>query len=389
MKCGAVATCDVSRLLSVWESRARKQRHREKKEQQRKERSALPKIEQRWQYRLYCRTLDTHQRHLLNDDPPTPARDTRTGVLADSDAGHESALSFRLSGEQWKDLPKDLEWKTFLLEWHVSGTKIQKLPDYLASFSLLRVLELSKNKLALLPPDIGKLDHLRWLNISYNQLSCVPAQLGMCRSLERLELAGNRNLSELPFELSSLKHLAHLDIAENEFASIPVCALRMSSLQFLDLSNNRLIDLPEDMDRSQARVWVARAFVSICVCVCTCTFVCFTLCVCVRLKELVTLFVHKNRLSYLPHCLTNISTLKMIVVSGDQLVCVPTRLCSNPGIKFIRLYDSPASGKTTEDGGEEPKDGREKEFMDAYINTLKDREDTPYSTTKVTISCVL
>ncbi|XP_061134135.1 leucine-rich repeat-containing protein 2-like isoform X2 [Syngnathus typhle] len=370
MKCGAVATCDVSRLLSVWESRARKHRQREKKEQQRKERSALPKIEQRWQYRLYCRTLDTHQRHLLNDDPPTPARDTRTDVLADSDAGHESALSFRLSGEQWKDLPKDLEWKTFLLEWHVSGTKIQKLPDYLASFSLLRVLELSKNKLALLPPDIGKLGHLRRLNISYNRLSCVPAQLGMCRSLERLELAGNRNLSELPFELSSLKHLAHLDIAENEFASIPVCALRMSSLQFLDLSNNRLIDLPEDMDRSQARVWVA--------CACLFQFVC----VCVRLKELVTLFVHKNRLTYLPHCLTNISTLKMIVVSADQLVCVPTKLCSNPGI-------NPASGKTTEDGGEEPKDGREKEFMDAYVNTLKDREDTPYSTTKVTISCVL
>lgn len=52
-----------------------------------------------------------------------------------------------------------------------------------------------------------------------------------------------------------------------------------------------------------------------------------------RLEQLVTLFIHKNNLSYLPHCLTKISTLKMIVVSGDELNCIPTRLCSNPDIK--------------------------------------------------------
>ena len=66
----------------------------------------------------------------------------------------------------------------------------------------------------------------------------------------------------------------------------------------------------------------------LCACVCVCV------CVCVyRLEQLVTLFVHKNNLSYLPQCLTNVSTLKMIVVSGDQLTCIPTKLCSNPDIK--------------------------------------------------------
>ncbi|XP_051925006.1 leucine-rich repeat-containing protein 2 [Hippocampus zosterae] len=376
MKCGAVAPYDVTSLLSVWESRVRKHRQRQKKEQERKERSALPKIEQQWHDRFYTRKPNAQQRNLLNGHQHRSTQNTQSGeppaaegrpedVLVDADT---DALSFRLSGEQWKDFPQELEWKTFLLEWHVSGTKIQKLPDFLASFSLLRVLEVAKNKLDRLPPDIGKLVQLRQLNVSYNRLSCVPPQLGMCHNLERLELAGNRDLSELPFELSSLKRLTHLDIAENAFASIPVCALRMSALQLLDLSDNRLADLPQDMD---------------------------------RLTELATLFVHNNNLSYLPHCLTNIAALKLIVVSGDPLVCVPTKLCSNPKIKFIRLYDSPAGGKKEKrtdatgtasqgrDEEDETKDGREKEFMDVYVSTLEDRENMPFSTTKVTISCLL
>ncbi|XP_008304367.1 leucine-rich repeat-containing protein 2-like [Stegastes partitus] len=128
-----------------------------------------------------------------------------------------------------------------------------------------------------------------------------------------------------------------------------------------------------------------------------------------RLSQLVTLFVHKNNLSYLPHCLTNVSTLKVIVVSGDHLTCVPTKLCSNPDIKFIRLYDNPASEekkkkKKQQEEEEEKKkrrrwrqqreeqqekDGREKEFMEAYISSLQDRDAVPYSTTKVSISCLL
>ncbi|XP_057686845.1 leucine-rich repeat-containing protein 2 isoform X2 [Corythoichthys intestinalis] len=382
MKCGTSGFCDVSSLLGVWESRVKKHRQRQKKEQERKERSALARIEQQWHYRLYCKTLTTQQRNLLNSylqnthsaELKVTGEGQRVEVLArrDEDAD-EDALLFRLSGEQWKDFPKDLEWKTFLLEWHVSDTKIQKLPDYLASFSLLRVLDLPKNELCELPPGIGQLGELRQLNVSYNRLSRVPAELGMCENLERLELCGNRHLSELPFELSSLKRLVHLDIAENGFLSIPVCTLRMSALQLLDLSDNRLGDLPQDMD---------------------------------RLCELVTLFLHKNRLSYLPHCLTNIATLRMIVVSGAELVCIPTQLCSNPRIKFIRLYDRPTSDKKKkkrnwrtrrqeveeDSSGEEEeqmKDSREKEFMDAYVSMLKDRDDVPYSTTKVTISCML
>ncbi|MEQ2279208.1 hypothetical protein AMECASPLE_007085, partial [Ameca splendens] len=112
------------------------------------------------------------------------------------------------------------------------------------------------------------------------------------------------------------------------------------------------------------------------------------------LEELTTLYVHKNNLSYLPLCLSNISTLKMIVVSGDELTCVPTKLCNDPEIKFIRLYDNPSSEKKRKEKEEEKKrnekekkrrwteqkeevkDSSEKEFMEAYISTLKDRGET-------------
>ncbi|MEQ2197488.1 hypothetical protein XENOCAPTIV_030176 [Xenoophorus captivus] len=176
-----------------------------------------------------------------------------------------------------QDFPRELQWMTYLQEWHIQRTRIRRLPDFLALFTQLTVLEIPKNLITELPPEIGKLTELRRLNVSYNRLSRVPPELGECEKLERLDLAGNHNLFGLPFEvrtqvftpsnllltshwrlqqtqcfylqLSSLKQLVHLDISENRFVSIPICALRMTSLQLLDLSNNHLTDLPQDMDR--------------------------------------------------------------------------------------------------------------------------------------------
>ncbi|XP_028312485.1 leucine-rich repeat-containing protein 2 [Gouania willdenowi] len=364
--------CDVSLLRGMWEVRVKKQQWRQKKERDRVEKSALSRIEQQWQYRIYCKTLKTSElnqlqryleRNTLSQQPSTHTDEQQqdNGISGED----HNRLVFQLEGDQWTNFPRELQWSTYLTEWNVVGTRIRLLPDFLPLFTQLTKLHMPRNAISELPPEIGQLRALKELNVSYNHLSKVPAELGDCENLLRLELSGNRNLSELPFELKNLKQLLHLDISENVFVSIPICTLRMSSLQFLDLSNNRLTDLPEDMD---------------------------------RLEQLVTLFVHRNSLSYLPQCLSNISSLKMIVVSGEMLVCTPTRLCSNPDIKFIRLLDNPSS-RTTERKKEEEKekerrwrtaeqlkDSREKEFMEAYISSLKDRDSVPYSTTKVSIS---
>ncbi|XP_029915590.1 leucine-rich repeat-containing protein 2 [Myripristis murdjan] len=375
-----VPVYDLSLIRGLWEVRVKKYRHKQKKEQERIEKSALARIDQQWQYRIHCKALKSSEVNLLHhylQRSTLPDIQLHTGNTTHLTRPtqlpeEQSRLIFQLDGDKWMDFPKELQWMTYMREWHVRGTRICRLPEYLPLFSELTVLELPKNALGELPAEIGKLSSLKELNVSYNRLSRVPPELGDCENLERLELTGNRNLSELPFELSGLKKLVHLDIAENRFASIPICTLRMSSLQLLDMSNNQLTDLPEDMD---------------------------------RLEQLVSLFIHKNKLSYLPHCLTRISTLKMIVVSGDELNSIPTKLCSNPDIKFIRLYDNPARKKEEEEKKkkktkekqrktwrgeeEEVKDSRDKEFMQAYIDCLKERDSVPYSTTKVSISCLL
>ncbi|XP_054467429.1 leucine-rich repeat-containing protein 2 isoform X2 [Anoplopoma fimbria] len=384
-----VPVSDLSLVRDLWEVRVKKHRQKEQNEKERIEQSALPKIDQQWQYRIYCKTLKTKELTLLHRylerSTLTSAQLSTEAEQQDQKDPEQSRLIFQLDGDQWTDFPRELQWMTYLKEWHVSRTKISRLPEYLDLFTQLTVLEIPKNTIAELPPEIGKLTALRKLNVSYNRLSRVPPELGDCENLKRLELTGNHHLSDLPFELSSLKQLVHLDVAENSFASIPICALRMSGLQLLDLSNNRLTDLPQDMD---------------------------------RLEQLVTLFLHKNNLSYLPHCLCKISTLKMIVVNGDALTCCPTKLCRNPDIKFIRLCDKRSSaekkkkkkkkeeeekkkekdkrrrwrGQREEEEEEEEevrKDGREKEFIEAYISSLKDRDTVPESTTKLSISCLL
>uniref|UniRef100_A0A671KHM3 Leucine-rich repeat-containing protein 2-like n=1 Tax=Sinocyclocheilus anshuiensis TaxID=1608454 RepID=A0A671KHM3_9TELE len=286
-------------------------------------------------------------------------------------------------------LPEELQYMTYLKEWHIHGTRIPEIPTYIEAFVDLQVLDIPKNGLTKLPTEIGNLINLRELNVNYNKLLSIPPELGECENLERLEMTTNGNLAELPFEvqqddptpfkmflcmksftkhtflsvlfvfqLSNLKKLTHLDVAENQFASIPVCVLRMESLKCLDISNNRLKDLPEDID---------------------------------RLESLEMLFLHKNNVRYVPMTVTNLIHLRMLVISADELYSIPSQLVDNPNIKLIRLYDNPIN-TDNEDMNEidaEAQDERDKEFMKTYIETLQDRDTQPSYTTKVSLSCLL
>ncbi|TNN52229.1 hypothetical protein EYF80_037585 [Liparis tanakae] len=74
--------------------------------------------------------------------------------------------------------------------------------------------------------------------------------------------------------------------------------------------------------------------------------------------------------------------------------------CSS--VRFIRLHDRASAEKKKKkkenkrkrwrgprEEEEEVKDSREKEFIEAYVSSLKDRDTVPESTTKVSISCLL
>lgn len=55
-----------------------------------------------------------------------------------------------------QEFPRELQWMTYLREWHVSRTKIHQLPDYLAQFTQLTILDIPQNTIAELPPEIGE-----------------------------------------------------------------------------------------------------------------------------------------------------------------------------------------------------------------------------------------
>ncbi|XP_058640655.1 leucine-rich repeat-containing protein 2 isoform X1 [Onychostoma macrolepis] len=320
------------------------------------------RVNQQWQYRIACRKLKSAEvtalqcyleRSSLSETHLLPSDDE------DNDADNKKFI-FELKGKKWMKLPEDLQYMTYLKEWHIHGTRIPEIPTYIEAFVDLQVLDVPKNGLTKLPTEIGKLINLRVVNVNYNKLLSIPPELGECENLERLEMTANGNLAELPFELRNLQKLTHLDMAENQFASIPVCVLRMENLKCLDISNNRLTDLPEDID---------------------------------RLESLEMLFLHKNKVRYVPMTMTNLIHLKMLVISADELYSIPSQLVDNPNIKLIRLYDNPIK-TDNEDMNEididtEAQDERDKEFMKTYIETLQDRDTQPAYTTKVSLSCLL
>lgn len=61
-----------------------------------------------------------------------------------------------VSSSALQKLPEDLQYMTYLREWHIHRTQIQKLPDFIEQFVDLCVLNIPKNKLTQLPAEIGQ-----------------------------------------------------------------------------------------------------------------------------------------------------------------------------------------------------------------------------------------
>ncbi|XP_007949936.1 leucine-rich repeat-containing protein 2 [Orycteropus afer afer] len=366
-----VVVFDISVIRSLWESRVKKHKAWQKKEEERLQKSALEKIKEEWNFvaecrrkgvpqAVYCKNgfVDTSVRLLEKIERNSLARQSSLSKERDK---RSSPFVFELSGKHWTDLPESLKEQTHLKEWHINDTLIQIIPSYIELFQAMRILDLQKNQISCLPAEIGCLKNLRELNVSFNHLKSIPPELGDCENLEKLDFSGNLELTELPFELSNLKQVTFVDLSVNKFSSIPICVLRMSRLQWLDISNNDLNDLPQDID---------------------------------RLEELQTFLLYKNKLTYLPYCLLNLKKLTLIAVSGDHLVELPTALCdASTPVKFVSLMDNPIDNNQCQDGeemeSEQDRQHFDKEFMKAYIEDLKEREHVPSYTTKVSFSLQL
>lgn len=136
-----------------------------------------------------------------------------------------------------QSLPDCLVQLPHVQEWQIHRTGLQTIPSFISRFQNLLVLDLSRNGISNIPRQIGqswftdcvllcadvgeavrslvllsgKLPQLKELLLSYNRIQLVPEELCCCQSLERLELAMNRNLDQLPNQVS-LRPYAELSI---------------------------------------------------------------------------------------------------------------------------------------------------------------------------------
>ncbi|NXC90032.1 LRRC2 protein, partial [Cercotrichas coryphoeus] len=361
---------DFSVIRGLWETRVKKSKERQRKEKERLEQSALERIKQEWNLILECRKKGIPQsKYLKNgfvnineknlDTREKTPQLKKSHALSDGVNKEQNKFIFQLSGEQWMELPDSLKEQIYLKEWHVYNTLIQTIPAYIALFQDLRVLELSKNQINHLPAEIGCLKNLKVLNVSFNNLKAVPPELGDCETLEKLDLSGNMEITELPFEKERT-----LQLIEKIRWSVDKNVSCLSSVRKLNFY----------LTLKSLKVYSEKIK---------------------GVYELQTLLLQKNKLTYLPRALVNMPKLSLLVVSGDDLVEIPTAICeSTTGLKFVSLKDSPVETIVCEDTeeiieNEREREQVEKEFMKAYIEDLRERESTPSYTTKVMLSLQL
>ncbi|VDN01367.1 unnamed protein product [Thelazia callipaeda] len=112
------------------------------------------------------------------------------------------------------------------------------------SVSQMRQIDLSYNKIAHIPTGTFKniAKSLRWMNLEENQLHQLPNALQPLRTLETLNLNGNKLTAMNNHTINNMKPaLTELLLAFNRLTEIPTQVLHgMKRLRHLDLSKNRI-----------------------------------------------------------------------------------------------------------------------------------------------------
>ncbi|KAG9350839.1 hypothetical protein JZ751_024728 [Albula glossodonta] len=266
----------------------------------------------------------------------TRIKKSKDDLQKERDLRNKTAVG-RIEKEEWKTLPPALGQFPQLQEWQLHRTGLLKIPRFISTFQSLIVLDLSRNSIAEIPKQIGH----------YNRVSRVPEELGCCESLEKLELAFNRDLDELPSQLSNLKKLYHLDLSMNQFTTIPESVLNLPALEWLDMGGNMLESLPEDIH---------------------------------RMEKVHTMWLQRNELEYLPDNISRMHNLDTLVLSSNKLRDIPALMEGMSNLRFVNFRDNPLTLDvslpnlgTSEEDEEDDREMFGREFMHTYIQEARKR----------------
>ena len=151
-----------------------------------------------------------------------------------------------LKGNFLTTLPKEIKKLTLLKELDLSKNNFVILPPVIGHLANLRYLDVCDNEIEKIPASIGNLKKLSELNLSSNKLSTLPKEIGESKSIEILDVAQN-NLISLPEQLGDLKDLKFLYCKSNKIKDLQASLCKLKNLKLLDLNSNHIEIIPKEI----------------------------------------------------------------------------------------------------------------------------------------------
>ena len=121
----------------------------------------------------------------------------------------------------------------------------QQVPTVIGMLSKLEVLTIDGGSfVGTLPSELFRLHQLKRMTVISSMEGMLPSEIGELRSLEYLELRGNRFDGQIPTELGLLQSLTYLDISDHEYFTEPTIPSELGNLSLLKklyMSHNGLL----------------------------------------------------------------------------------------------------------------------------------------------------
>eukprot|EP00435_Cladocopium_sp_Y103_P037993 s1603_g10.t1 len=274
-------------------------------------------------------------------------------VLPESLGQLQRLLFLNLGSNQLTELFESLGGLRSLTHFDIDNNQLTSLPDSIGELQSLHRLRLQSNKLTSLPESISKLQSLKQLYVDNNHLAALPDSIGNLTHLEILTLNSNR-LSSLPESMEKLQ-LFNLQLDSNRLTSIP--HLSAEKLVVLRAAKNRLRALPSFGNMMRLGVLSLHDnFLERLSQTGNLTHLKVALLHSNRIRDseicklgfgdrLKTLYLHRNALSAIPPCLSDLSALEVLTLHRNSLSGeVPRRLVELPNLNVLTLHENRLHG---------------------------------------------